>query len=479
MKNLLNLAENLFHTLNKESVQYCVWKNVNELPIAIIGTEDIDILVKKEDFNSFCSIVESHGFRIASSNVLIYPFVYHFYGYDYHLDKIIHLHIFTRMITGESHLKNYHLPYEKTVINSARKNENGIYVSSPEVLYTLFLIRYYIKISCFPGFLLIKAKKNDIKNELDWIFKNLQKNQICTPINDFSNKLLLLMQAYYKNECSIFRKILLGLRVRLYLRARNRYGFMTGLFLRYYQIGYRILNKLIIKHKKRLINGGLIISITGSDGTGKSTITSELSDCLGANFDVKKCHVGLPPKTMLTIPYRALLDLYRQKNNKKNQKNKVKSTATGFGNILKMMHNLAVAYERAALGKKIEKLRNKGFIIICDRYITESFGVMDSPQIRSYSKNTIGTYLAKWEEELYRSIPSADLNIFLNVKLETAMERNRNRVKDQKESDSEIEFRYSQIENIVYRTEKNSVITAEGTLEETSKLVKKEVWGCL
>ena len=87
--------------------------------------------------------------------------------------------------------------------------------------------------------------------------------------------------------------------------------------------------------------------------------------------------------------------------------------------------------------------------------------------------------LAKWEEELYRSIPSADLNIFLNVKLETAIERNRNRVKDQKESDSEIEFRYSQIENIVYRAEKNSVITAEGTLKETSKLVKKEVWSCL
>ena len=77
--------------------------------------------------------------------------------------------------------------------------------------------------------------------------------------------------------------------------------------------------------------------------------------------------------------------------------------------------------------------------------------------------------LALFEEELYQQIPKVDLNIYLYAPLETIIERNKMRVKKDKESDDEIISRFDELQKASYLANKTCKIDATGSLDDTFK----------
>ena len=146
------------------------------------------------------------------------------------------------------------------------------------------------------------------------------------------------------------------------------------------------MNKLFLSQEKKITTGGVVIIVTGSDGAGKSTISNKVVDWLSSSFDVRHYHMGRPPATNITFLHRLVLVIFSG----------VKTTEKSQGSILenkratliRMLHYLVVAYERRSLARHIEKKRNQGYIVVCDRYTTESRGVMDSPRVRTLEKDT-------------------------------------------------------------------------------------------
>jgi len=477
-----SLTNSMFSALNKADISYCVWKNAHELDEAFAGKDDFDILVKRHHIGRFTSVILGMGFKEASSNKINYPFISHYYGYDSETNVLIHLHIHTRLMTGESHTKNYHLPFEDEILSSVNSSIHGVPVSSVSVQYSMFLLRYYIKASCIPGVILLHQRKKSISDEYMSIANNYRNSSEEREINlahDYlPDSLLKKMVTDFESVSPTLHKFLIGQQVRFYLRYRLRYSNFMNLWERYWQIMYRALNKLFFKARKKISTGGSVLIITGSDGAGKSTISKKIVDWLGSSFDVRHYHMGRPPATIITFLYRLVLVVFR--GVKKAEKSKGSTLKNKRATLIRMLHYLVIAYERRSLAKRIERKRNQGYIVVCDRYTTTSIGVMDSPRVRSLENgNILQNKIALFEEAIYRQIPKVDLNIFLNVPLETIIERNKMRVKKDKESDEEIITRFEELLKVSYSANKTCKIDASGSLDDTLNHVKKIVWAYL
>ena len=142
--------------------------------------------------------------------------------------------------------------------------------------------------------------------------------------------------------------------------------------------------QIVFKSRKRITTGGAVVIITGSDGAGKSTISNKVVDWLSSSFDVRHYHMGRPPATNITFLHRLVLVIFR--GVKKTEKSKDLILENKRATLIRMLHYLVVAYERRSLARHIEKKRNQGYIVVCDRYTTESRGVMDSPRVRTLEK---------------------------------------------------------------------------------------------
>jgi len=231
-----NLLTKLFSCLNQGKVRYCVWKNCHETKRAVRGEDDLDILVGRGDFSKFCSLIAGLDFKEAKANHLFYPNIFHYYGLDYVNEAVIHLHVFTRIMTGESHLKDYHLPWENALLSSAVIGDEGCNVACYKLQQLIFLTRYYIKISSLPGFLLTLKRLGSLGDEYSYIeghlaghstdnFKDLPEY--------FPKSIITEMIAHYKGASPNFKKILIGYRVRSLLKNRCRYNFFEKTWLRY------------------------------------------------------------------------------------------------------------------------------------------------------------------------------------------------------------------------------------------------------
>ena len=479
--NIMNddiLLHNLFSCLNQSKIKYCVWKNCHEVKQAVRGEDDLDILVSRGDFTKFCSIIEGLDFKEASAKYTSYPYIFHYYGFDHSNESIVHLHVFTRLMTGESHLKDYHLPWESALLSSAVIGECGCKVACSKFQQLIFLVRYYIKISSLPGFLLTLKRLGSLKEEYSYIHAHIvadSNNNHNYPVDYFAESIVNEMISHYEGPRPSFYKILIGLKIRALLKNRCRYNSLEKIWFRYTQIVQRAMNKLLFRYRKRLVGGGCIIAVTGTDGAGKSTITDMVEKWLKKNFDVRRYHFGRPNPVLVTLLYRLMLKIRGKILSKSGNINK--RTNTSKGSLLKAFHYLVIAYERFCLGRRIERKRNKGYIIVCDRYKTELLGVMDSPRINAWNnKGRIVKLFGQLEYKLYSQLPKVDLILNLEVSLENAIKRNQQRIRLDKETDEEIAMRHKEHSGITYSAELLEKVDASGTVAQTFGFVKRKIW---
>ncbi|QUM75749.1 hypothetical protein HWV00_05615 [Moritella sp. 24] len=226
----------------------------------------------------------------------------------------------------------------------------------------------------------------------------------------------------------------------------------------------------MLEHK--LVNGrAAVIALVGPEATGKSTIALELENWLALMYKVRVVHAGKPPTTWLTRPVHILLPLIKavfpKIRTSRLKGHVVTQSASGTSNSdqcdksrrsirLSLLVNafwaVCVAWERRQLLVWSQKAANNQIFIVCDRYPSYRVGAVDSTRltIKREQKGIISALynqLARMESRIYQQIPAPDIVLQLNVSLETAKQRNRDRVKVDKEGDGYIESRRRQIQD--------------------------------
>ena len=474
MKNKTIL--DIFSDMSREGVPLIVWKNINEIEAGLAGLEDIDLLVPLEELNHFMNKATAEGFVEASHRVLVYPGVRHFYWYDTVLRKIIHLHVFSKLITGESHIKNYHFPYEQTCLKAYIQISNGLSLPSSRVLADIFLLRYYIKVSCLPGWLLLYRKRATLTQEWECIKKEGETEGDWQEDIGLEASFRKVLHDSFDGPKGSFKHIALGICLRLKIQHLSRFSHLGSLVRRSGQIIYRLANKILFKHKKIPVRGGAFISIVGADGMGKTTLIGKTHEWLNTVFETNKVHLGLPPPSLVTLPCRIPLFFIRKMLEKRGDSLKLKKRNDNSVSIWRALHYWMLAYERYKLGCRIQRQINRGLIVFSDRYPSKTRGAMDSPRIGVDIKSPLIRLIGRSERNLYSRIPKPSLLIRLNAPEEILLSRNKKRNKKNKETDSEIRDRYWEYNRMEYVECKTVFVDVSGELEDTIEILKKIIW---
>jgi thymidylate kinase len=457
-----------------------VWKACHDLKRSLNGKGDIDLLVHGDHKELFQKVVQSHGFVRATYGLLTFPFVEHYYGHDEATGNLCHLHVYYEIVTGESHLKSYHIPIINEIIDNRFLNGFNVYEASYSDQSLLYSMRHYMKRASFIGLLLWAYERGDYNREYEYINAGLRLKQQQKCLSGMSelrsefNFLKLSFAVCFKEFWRAKRKVssIQELRRVKRLAAVSKSLNNFGIRLCYKAFGV----------KKRL-HQGLVLAISGVDGSGKSSMVRELRDWIGQDLEVKILQLGKPSPALVTVPVRALLSIFRiTKNRNRVDSNKCtyqhETTSKKENRLTWAIRYLSLAYERHKMARTAFQLASIGKVVICDRYPTKVPGKMDSPKIGP-GGTILVRVMRQLELHLYGRIPKADAVIFLDVSLEQAIIRNRTRTKKGKETDDEITLRHHDNQGLDFNANQTFIVDANRDYEVVLKDLKSIVWGTL
>lgn len=486
-----NLVDCLIETLNTERIHYCHWKSNIDLAQATAGEMDLDFLIDRESFQPMLAILSRLGFKPAmvryGANT---PGITHFYGYDATTDRYAHVHLFSKVLTGESFMKSHLLPIESMLLENTRF-DGPMRVPSKSAELVLFTIRTFIKYGSMLDLAYIYKKTEKIREELRWLKSGsdlptaLSLLQKYCPVIEAA--LFLECIDTLENNDSLLARMRLARKVRGCIQGYAKHAFterMTGLArLAFHQAQRRIGPR---KKNKVLQSGGAIIAVVGPDATGKSTVVSQTGKWLGQNFLVRVVHAGKPPSTITTVPVNALLGLARRlAPSRSGTQDAGPAEGKGRAGLLQAVRAVALAWDRRSLMQQTWRAAARGEIVVCDRYPSSITGAMDSPRLKetpgSGWKTALYNRAARLEASLYRQVPPPDIVIRLQVPVEIAIERNRKRSKPgEDEPDEYIQARHA-LSSAWQRPDTRRVFDVDTTqsLDQTMLEIKQIIWHAL
>lgn len=484
------LIRKLIDQLRTNEVRFCHWKSNAYLEEALSGSDDLDLLVDPTHIHQFEQILSSLGFKKGVDPLQSpMPSVFHFYGMDKNLETLVHLHVYYRIITGESMIKNYCFPLEQMVL------ENGTYyqevpIPSKEAELIIATLRIMMKHTSLPELLLMRQSYGDMRSELTALYRAASIDSCKQLINHWVPPLdFRLLERCIRSVTSgsiLLVRIILALRLRAALRPYGRYTAIQESLYRIQSFANRIHHRLRGKGKsKRMANKGILVAFVGPEAVGKSTLVHETCQWLGKTFNVTSGHLGKPPSSWVTYLPNRMLPYLRKKaaNSRSSRIEAAQNDVTQRFSVLYAIRSIMIAWDRRRFAINLRREAVNGQLVICDRYPSPVVGAMDSaklvaPEGRGLSKFILRR-LARWENRLYRDIPPPDLIIQLTVPIEVAIERNRKRVKLDKESDDYVTRRHKSKFPPSFPCTEVIAVDSSRELTDTTQAIREIVWSRL
>jgi thymidylate kinase len=493
-----SLIQALINQFNEAGVLYCHWKSNIDLDKTLEGELDIDLLVSNGSLAQAIEILMQLGFKPAAPRWGPNPpGIFHYYGYDPNQNDLVHLHMFTRVLTGESFLKSHLLPFEEMLLNNTY-SADGMRVTSKEAELVLFVLRMYIKYSSPLDIPRVLKSDKKVREEARWLKEGSDMQQVGKLLDQYCPALeehtfLACLDAIL-NKAPYPQKWSFAYQIRRRLRPYRKYSFPGWLFGHVQLLTAGLVKKLRKqKGSKRLFSGGTIIAIVGADATGKSTLVSETSRWLRKNFVLNTVHAGKPPSTLITAPVNFLLALYHRLRGKSRSAGKgeegsshastIHAERKNINSLIYAIRAVCLAWDRRALLWKVRRAAANGEIVVCDRYPTRATGMMDSPRLQEdpAQKGLISSIyngLARTEQSLYRHIPPPDVVLRLRVSFETA--KKRNAARDILDDEIYLQSRHQQAKEwFLPGTRAIQDIDTDLSLEETIRAIKQAIWPSL
>jgi thymidylate kinase len=497
----IELINQLIDNMNDDGIVYCHWKSNFYLAESLSGEIDLDLLVDRQSLSRALLVLENLGFKPAiMRSGMITPGIYHYYGLDSQTGRLIHVHLYNRVLTGESFVKSHQLPLERMLFENVYDIDRIKVTSKPAEL-VLFILRIFIKYGSILDLIRLIGKSEEIRDELHWLLAGgdgteslVLLKKYCPVIDEqlFCDCIVAL-----NKKSSLVKRILLAWRVRKQLRVYAKNDPIIQLFAYFQFLWEEVMRRLGgYKRNKSLCAGGAVVAFIGPEATGKSTLVSETKKWLGQVFVVRTIHAGKPPSSWLTAPVNIVLPFVRrlwprfrssrlEGHGSEPDQTRSSSGIEGFSGIIYALRAVSLAWDRRRLLVKARRLAASNEIVVCDRYPSGIVGAMDSPrlqenQVANDPAGVIFSWLARLEHRLYREIPPPDVVLKLNVSVETAKKRNRERIKVGKETDAYLESRHRlSLDWCMPGTKYIYDIDTEQTLVETIFKVKQSIWESL
>jgi hypothetical protein len=476
--------ETLLDKLNHRGVRYCHWKSNHRLDVSLSGGDDLDLLVERRDVPVFQEVLAACGFRRTSDSVkATHSSLEQFFALDPATMRLFHIDAYYRIITGETLIKEYHLPLEAMLLCS-RQLRGKIPLPSPAADLTTLVIRLMIKLSSPAAFLqwgqagLRVAARQEIARlwgpgRREEVHALLAEHLPSVDPREWDRCLEGL-----SGDRSTFRLRLLARTLKAQIAAYRRLS-PPVVLVRQLAIAARTVYYRSVGHgrTKNLMTGGAVVAFVGPEATGKSTLSQGMVDWLGGTFETKAVHLGKPPATWLSIVPNMALPLLRRMAGG-HRTDTVPSGSDGMGRKVSPLFAarcLMLAWDRFSAAKRAHRRAANGCLVFCDRYPSAQLGSMDSARLPLEGAAGWRARAATLEQRLYRRIPQPDLVLQLSAPPGIAVERNRNRTKPGKETDERILTRHVDGQVPMFRA-RTVLVDTEGELAATLRTAKAVVW---
>jgi thymidylate kinase len=457
--------------VDRAGIPHVSWKNNHELDAYLAGRGDLDLFVAPDYRTAFFVQAQIHGWLELENPIARYPFLVHFFKVA-GSGKIYHLHVYFRIITGESWIKEYLLPLEKFLLeNRTRTTQSKIWVLNNTAQRYLFGLRHLLKGGSIVSRYLYWREINSYWRE--W--------KACDGDERWEADMGPVALSGFRTGARLRAdKIALP---TLWAAIRLRWALLPFLRVapwslpgrRIFSFCKRLYNKLVLKRKKIFPRSGLVIAISGVDGAGKSTLLNEIYSVFSEFLTTRRFQLGRPQSVFVDKVYH----LVARRSSVVSLTNIDLSPERIFQpSLIRCLSAAVLALLRLRAARRALRAARRGCLVLVDRWPTAELSKMDGPRIIGVGDGPhfYHNILKSFERWAYSRMPQADVCIFLTVKLDTALARNRSRVKDKKESDEEISRRFIENENTSPIANKVIRLKNDADFVEVREELIKVVW---
>ena len=227
--------------------------------------------------------------------------------------------------------------------------------------------------------------------------------------------------------------------------------------------------------------GGLLISIVGGDGAGKTTVVDGLYRWLSDDFQVCRFHMGKPRWSGLTILVHGILKIGRLLGFYPFMRAEIHYThdpdSLVFPGYPWLFRELCTARDRFLTYVKSRRSATNGGLVILDRFPLSQIKFMDGPQIDWLTSNgptnKLIKYLGSLEDKYYQKMMLPDILIVLLTDPEVAVRRKMD------ETEESVRARSGEIWETDWSQTTAHVINANRSKEEVLSDVKCIIWSHL
>ncbi|GAA4305198.1 oligosaccharide flippase family protein [Nibribacter koreensis] len=491
----LATVQTLLEGLHHQNILYCHWKSNEHLDASMTGDTDLDVLFHHEQKDQLEALLAQLGFKnFKSIKEKQYKDIEDYIALDDASGKVIHLHAHFKLTMGETYLKGYQLNIEKEILDTRVYDETfGIYRSDPAIELILLYIREALKLRnrdiLMMGLLGKTQYSENVLKEYRWLKARTTPVQVeaflAAMFKEYGAMLQIMNGGFTKKQ--LFK---LSFLVRKEFESARLYSPLTASLVRWYrEVTVKVSRKTAQLFNRPIISqrinprGGMVIAVIGADGSGKSTVTANLRDTFQKKLDVYRIYYGRGDGK-ISWPRKVLLQLKSVLHQapRKNVNGKKIALATprkkgALAEVYRCINALIVANEKRRNLQLMQEAKQKGMLIICDRYPqNQIMGFNDGPLLHhlANSKNPLFRMMSKLESRIYARAENTPPDVIFKLIAEA------NVVEARKPGETLLETLEAKISGFKSLQFKDTckVITVDATqpLAQVLSTVKKEIW---
>jgi len=495
------IVTSLLEQLYRQEIAYCRWQGNEPWQADGAVPQGLDILLDRKDALRMAAILAQAGFKrvVAAALPPDAGGEHHYLALEEDSGRIVHLHLRYQLAIGDERLSEYRVPWEPLVLSTRRLDRQaGMYVADPSVEFLFLLVRVALDLRLGSRVRHRIGTPWCCPRRLREVHRRLRGD--AGPVADLSRRLLGAAAADLVSDIvaaepsftkvRAFRRcaapVLNG--YRLYRRGGARWR----RWWRALSVAVRALSQGLARSPRadgRMVpTGGVAIAFLGSDGSGKSTLLRETTAWLSGSLRTVPIYFGsgVGPSSLLRWPLLQAERLLRKRMPSVRDRPWRRSTgpnsslrrrlSRALWAAARLVWAVALAYEKRGKLHALTRARNRGLVVVCDRYPQNQFqDFNDGPMLGSWRDHPwrLLRAVAEWEGTPYRWAEHVvpDLVLKLHVRPDVAQRR---KAEMQLQ---ELEKREEAIRGLRFPDVTETVdIDAEEPLEQVVRRIRRCVW---
>jgi hypothetical protein len=294
------LVQRFLARLEREGIPACHWKGAAALERGLRGERDLDFLVPREAFARTEQALVAAGWKAARSRFgADAPGTAHFFGHEPGVERLLHVHLHDRVLSGEDLIQSHALPFARALLESPAR-AHGVRVPTPAQETALAVLKHALRWGSLPDLALAWWRPKDEAEELA---------RALTEANVAGAHALVRAHCPALDEAT-FRACAASLRAgrwrpaRLRLALRARHALRP--FARHGRLGrHAAYARVLAARARRLLDGdrrdkvlagrGVFIAFVGGADEARAALVADTARWLGQAFAVRTVRAPSDP----------------------------------------------------------------------------------------------------------------------------------------------------------------------------------------